>query len=60
MLVTNLDEGQSGLIGATGFVGSALLRQRDFDARFHSRNVGEIEGKEFGTLVCAAAPGSMI
>lgn len=51
---------QSGLIGATGFVGSALLRQTDFDACFHSRNVGEIEGQSFGTLVCAAAPGSMI
>ena len=60
MLVTNSGERPSGLIGATGFVGSALLRQTGFDACFHSRNVAEIEGREFGTLVCAAAPGSML
>ncbi len=59
MVVTSSHKWQSGLIGATGFVGSALLRQTDFDARFNSRNVSEIEGQTFGTLVCAAAPGSM-
>lgn len=50
----------TGLLGATGFVGSALLRQTSFDTHFHSRNVGEIEGQHFATLVCAAAPGSML
>lgn len=50
----------TGLLGATGFVGSALLRQTSFDACFNSRNVAEIEGQSFSTLVCAAAPGSMI
>lgn len=59
MVLTNSHMGQSGLVGATGFVGGALLRQMDFDARFNSRNIGEIEGQSFGTLVCAAAPGSM-
>lgn len=49
-----------GLLGATGFVGSALLRQTAFDGCFNSRNVSEIEGQSFGTLVCAAAPGSML
>ncbi|UAB77640.1 hypothetical protein INR77_12720 [Erythrobacter sp. SCSIO 43205] len=60
MAVTNSCEGQSGLIGATGFVGGALLRQTDFDAQFNSRTINEIEGQSFDTLVCAAAPGSMI
>jgi hypothetical protein len=50
----------NGLLGATGFVGSALRRQTNFDACFHSRNVAEIEGQRFGALVCAAAPGSML
>ena len=49
-----------GLIGHTGFVGSALLRQTRFDACFNSANIAEIEGRAFGTLVCAAAPGSML
>lgn len=51
---------RTGLIGATGFVGSALQRQTPFDARFHSRNVAEIEGQKFDCVVCAAAPGSML
>lgn len=49
-----------GLIGHTGFVGGALLRQTRFDACFNSANIAEIEGQAFGTLVCAAAPGSML
>ncbi|MEP1421331.1 MAG: hypothetical protein ABJK59_06145 [Erythrobacter sp.] len=48
------------LLGATGFVGSALLRQTQFDACFNSRTIGDIEGGEFSHLVCAAAPGSML
>ena len=50
----------NGLLGATGFVGSALRRQTGFDACFNSRNIAEIEGQTFATLVCAAAPGSML
>lgn len=52
--------GETGLIGATGFVGSALRRQTSFAACFNSRNVNEIAGRNFSTLVCAAAPGSML
>lgn len=52
--------GPIGLIGYTGFVGGALLRQTRFDACFNSANIAEIEGAAFGTLVCAAAPGSMV
>jgi NAD dependent epimerase/dehydratase family len=50
----------SGLIGHTGFVGGALLRQTRFDACFNSANMAEIDGARFDTLVCAAAPGSML
>ena len=49
-----------GLIGHTGFVGASLPRQTDFDACFNSANIADIEGRAFGTLVCAAAPGSML
>lgn len=48
------------LIGHTGFVGTALLRQTWFDACYNSANIADITGARFGTLVCAAAPGSML
>ncbi|RNJ63957.1 MAG: hypothetical protein EDM03_06320 [Porphyrobacter sp. IPPAS B-1204] len=51
---------ETGLIGHTGFVGGALLRQTRFDACYNSANIASIEGQAFGTLVCAAAPGSML
>ena len=44
------------LFGATGLVGQTLLRQRGFDALYRSTNVGECHGREFDTVVCAAAP----
>ncbi len=50
----------TGLIGHTGFVGGALLSQTRFDACYNSANIAAIEGQAFGTLVCAAAPGSML
>lgn len=49
----------TGLIGHSGFVGGALLRQARFAACFNSATIAAIEGQSFGTLVCAAAPGSM-
>lgn len=45
-----------GLVGATGFVGSSLLRQARFGACFDSRNIETIRGARFRTLVCAGAP----
>lgn len=48
------------LLGATGFVGSALLRQTPFDTCCNSRNIADIEGHAFSHVVCAAAPGSML
>jgi len=44
------------LIGHTGFVGATLLRQRSFDALYRSTSIGEIEGRQFDTLVCSGAP----
>ena len=51
---------RNGLIGYTGFVGGALMRQAMFSACYNSANIAAIEGQAFGTLVCAAAPGSML
>ena len=51
--------GVDGLIGNTGFVGGALLRQHDFLGQFNSRNIVDSQGAAFDTLICAAAPGSM-
>lgn len=44
------------LIGATGYVGQTLLRQRGFEARFRSTDIAGIRGQAFGLLVCAGAP----
>ena len=44
------------LIGATGFVGGNLLRNRSFDALYHSRNIDEIVGRRFDTVICAGMP----
>lgn len=41
------------LIGHTGFVGSTLLNTRQFEACFNSKNIGDIDGKNFKTVVCA-------
>lgn len=54
--MTNIDA----LIGHTGFVGENLARQHTFPARFNSSNIDEITGQDFETVVCAAAPGSMV
>lgn len=44
----------AGLIGYTGFVGSNLNRLATFDAHYNTQNIGEIQGKSFDLLVCAA------
>ena len=46
------------LIGYTGFVGSNLTEQMDFDYCYNSSNIGGIRGKQFDTVYCAAAPGT--
>ncbi|HSF12911.1 MAG TPA: hypothetical protein VLA50_08045 [Erythrobacter sp.] len=50
---------RKGLIGHTGFVGGALLRQTRFDACFNRTNIADLGELSFRTLICAAAPGSM-
>lgn len=47
------------IIGSTGFVGGILAAQHSFGAQFNSTTIGDISGYGFGTVVCAAAPGSM-
>lgn len=44
------------LIGYSGFVGSTLLKQSDFQHLYRSTNINEIENKIFDTVVCAGAP----
>ncbi len=39
------------LIGHTGFIGGNLARQTTFTEFFHSKNIAEIEGREFGLMV---------
>ena len=47
---------ENALIGFSGFVGSTLLKQANFDALYRSANVQEIESREFDVVVCAGAP----
>jgi len=47
------------LIGSNGYVGSWLDRGHQFGARFNSRTTDDAFAQSFGTVVCAAAPGSM-
>lgn len=47
------------IIGATGLVGSNLARQIESAAGYNSKTIWETAGKDFGTVYCAAAPGSM-
>jgi hypothetical protein len=47
------------LIGDTGFVGQTLSRQHNFSALFNSQSINAIGEQTYGTLLCAAAPGSM-
>jgi hypothetical protein len=44
----------SGLIGHSGFVGSNLKRLASFDACYNTQNIADIQGKSFGSLICAA------
>lgn len=52
--------GQDCLIGSTGFVGGSLARQHNFMGHFTSRNIASISETNWDTVVCAAAPGSML
>lgn len=45
----------TGLVGYTGFVGSNLRRQREFDELYNSYNIDDIRGRSFDRLVFSAA-----
>lgn len=44
------------LIGYTGFVGSNLLNQHPFEYLYNSKNIEEIQNKDFCLVVCAGVP----
>ena len=41
------------LIGYTGFVGSTLARNCNFQTLYNSKNISDIEGRSFDTVICA-------
>ncbi|MBD5802541.1 hypothetical protein AZOA_19700 [Azoarcus sp. Aa7] len=47
---------KNALIGFSGFVGSTLRKQAQFDALYRSTNIQEIDNQEFELVVCAGAP----
>ena len=53
MSATDTAGGGRALIGHTGFVGSNLLMQRDFDSLYNSSSIGGIDGRHFADVVCA-------
>ena len=46
--------GSTALIGHTGFVGSNIARQYEFDDLYNTTNIGEISGREYDLVVSAA------
>ena len=51
-----IDNACTGLIGATGYVGSCLLGQFKFNQLYSSSNINDICGNNFSLVVCSAAP----
>jgi hypothetical protein len=47
---------RTALIGYTGFVGGTLLADGVFDGLFNSKNIEEIAGKAYDTIICAGVP----
>lgn len=45
---------KTAIIGYTGFVGGNINNQFEFIDKYNSRNIGEIEGKEYDLVVSAA------
>jgi nucleoside-diphosphate-sugar epimerase len=44
------------IIGATGYVGTTLLRQRGFAWLYRSTNIDDIGDRSFDLVICAGAP----
>jgi hypothetical protein len=51
-----VETGLHGLIGHTGFVGTTLKKQHNFDTFFRSTDIHTIADQEFDLLVCSGAP----
>ncbi len=49
----------SAIIGYTGFVGGNLCDQSQYTDYYNSKNIQEIEGKHYDTIVCAGIPAAM-
>ncbi len=47
---------KNALIGNSGFVGGNILSQQSFSELYNSKNITEIKGKTFDTVVCSGAP----
>lgn len=45
---------RTALIGYTGFVGGNIVNQHQFDDLYNSKNIADIEGKEYDLVVSAA------
>lgn len=52
----NLQLTSNALIGFTGFVGSSVMKQRNFNNFFRSSNIHEIQNRNFDFILCAGAP----
>src|ERR1039458_1828507 len=50
---------KTALVGYTGFVGSNLDSQNQFDDKYNSSNIGDIDGKTYDLVVSAAARSEM-
>jgi len=50
----SVDNKMNSIIGYSGFVGGNIDRQFKFDDKYNSRNIADIEGKEYDLVVSAA------
>ena len=48
----------SALIGHTGFIGSNLACQFEFDDLYNSKNIEDIAGRSYDVIVCCGMPGA--
>jgi nucleoside-diphosphate-sugar epimerase len=45
---------EKAIIGSTGFVGSNLIKNIDFDFKFNSKNINQIVENNYKTIICSA------
>jgi sugar phosphate isomerase/epimerase len=56
MTQNNIIDGTIGIIGYTGFVGKNIIKNIKFDFLYNSKNIEEIQCKEFDTLFFCGLP----